>query len=391
MSTIGFSRNIHSFATQATPCLWLLHMQETLSPSPGPRVAVLDALRGLAALYVIAFHVSAMPEPHLAAPAWAAPIISKGGTGVALFFVISAFSLCFTWPRHEASGTPRRSFYISRFFRIAPLFFFLLALMIFKDLFRHPHRYSADEIIWNASLLFGISPEWQSGIVMGSWTIGVEVLFYLAFPIIFIHLKSIGKCLAVLLASYVIAYYSRDALPPAIHHFGPNMGLLYQLPLFVLGCLTFRLWEKLKKHAPVRRQLIGNALALSGICIAMLVWYDKTPTWISTLIGGWHFIGIGYAALLLGLLLAPNCLFTNRGIVFLGGVSYSLYLIHPFIISRLYPIFDLAYRHPPSLAYPLSLLTCLALTIPVAWGAYQAIERPGIRLGRTAINLSKKA
>ncbi|MBO7942610.1 acyltransferase family protein, partial [Streptomyces sp. S9] len=95
-----------------------------------PRLPQLDALRGLSALYVVVYHVMAMPDPHLPVPTWAVPAIAMGGSGVVLFFVMSAFSLCLTWPRHAASGAALRSFYLSRVFRIAPLLLALLAVMV---------------------------------------------------------------------------------------------------------------------------------------------------------------------------------------------------------------------------------------------------------------------
>lgn len=118
-------------------------------PQALPRLPQLDALRGLAALYVVLYHVMAMPDPDLQVPAAALPIVGMGGSGVVLFFVMSAFSLCMTWPRHVASGLPLRSFYLSRLFRIAPLLLVLLAVMVLRDQLRQPARYGASEIGWN--------------------------------------------------------------------------------------------------------------------------------------------------------------------------------------------------------------------------------------------------
>jgi len=87
----------------------------------GKRLVFLDSLRGFAALFVVAFHsylVPAIQKPAL--PTWLSPAVFYGSSGVILFFVISAFSLSLTMPRHEANGG-LTSYYLSRLFRIAPL------------------------------------------------------------------------------------------------------------------------------------------------------------------------------------------------------------------------------------------------------------------------------
>ena len=62
------------------------------------RLDFLDALRGLAAAYVVVYHMILLPDPHLATPEWASKVAHAGGSGVMLFFVISAFSLYYTMP-----------------------------------------------------------------------------------------------------------------------------------------------------------------------------------------------------------------------------------------------------------------------------------------------------
>src|SRR5205085_5138797 len=48
------------------------------------RLEFLDALRGLAAAYVVAYHLLLLPDPHLVAPRWAEGFALSGGTGVTL-------------------------------------------------------------------------------------------------------------------------------------------------------------------------------------------------------------------------------------------------------------------------------------------------------------------
>lgn len=346
-----------------------------------PRLAQLDALRGLAALYVVIYHVMAMPDPDLAVPAALLPIVGMGGSGVALFFVMSAFSLCLTWPRHAASGLPLRSFYLSRLARIAPLVLALLSIMIAKDQFRAVPLRSYEEVAWNYSLLFGLSPQWQPGIVMGSWTIGVEMLFYAVFPLIALCLRGLRPQLALLVSSYLLALWAKTGLPAGLAHFGAHIGLLSQLPVFALGCVLFELWQRLRVLPAPRQTLLGVVLLLAGLAGLGALFYGMLPP-IPLVPDGWYLSALFYGLMVLGLLLASNRLLVNRVTCFLGTISYSLYLVHPFLVSRLYGVFAKFYAAmPDGAAYFACLALSLALTLPASWLTYRFIEKPGIRLG----------
>ena len=97
------------------------------------RLESIDALRGIAATYVVIFHVTRIPVPNLAVPDWLSMIVGGGGTGVTLFFVISAFSLCYTMPARLKEERPTLSFYRHRFFRIAPLFYAMMLATSIRD------------------------------------------------------------------------------------------------------------------------------------------------------------------------------------------------------------------------------------------------------------------
>ncbi|MET4729799.1 peptidoglycan/LPS O-acetylase OafA/YrhL [Lysobacter enzymogenes] len=367
-------------------------MPHPLPAEAAPRLPQLDALRGLAALYVVVYHVMAMPDPHLPVPAWALPAIGMGGSGVVLFFVMSAFSLCLTWPRHAASGAALRSFYLSRVFRIAPLLLVLLAVMVLRDQLREPTRYGAQEIAWNASMLFGLSPQWQAGIVMGSWTIGVEMLFYAVFPLLALYARRLPAQLALLAASYALALWAAHAAPPALAFLGNGYGLLTQMPIFVLGCALFGAWRRLRELAAAPRRALGLGALACGAAGLAAIPYGVLPTgaWAS----GWHLSAVAYGLILLGLLLAGEGaavrVLVNRATCFLGAISYSLYLVHPFVVSRLYSVFARLYAAlPDGVAYAACLVVSLVLAIPAAWLTYRFVEQPGMRWGRRAFERAR--
>ena len=76
------------------------------------------------------------------------------------------------------------AFYIRRFFRIGPLFYFMILAYVVRGHTIYSVSYSPVHVIENALYLFNFVPDRQSGIVWASWTIGVEMIFYLIFPIV---------------------------------------------------------------------------------------------------------------------------------------------------------------------------------------------------------------
>jgi len=172
------------------------------------RLDFLDSLRGLAALYVVVFHMTLVPNPHLEVPHWAQTVVLNGGTAVTLFFVVSAFSLYHTMKAHVDQPGAFRDFYIRRFFRIAPLFYAMLVFTMVRDVIYFGAWHSVWECIKSVAFVFNFFPGSQEGIVWASWTIGVETVFYLVFPILFARFLSfyslMALCFAALLGTVVV-------------------------------------------------------------------------------------------------------------------------------------------------------------------------------------------
>jgi peptidoglycan/LPS O-acetylase OafA/YrhL len=354
-----------------------------MDESMNQRVAPLDALRGLAATYVVVMHVAAMHEPDLTVPTALSPFVYFGGTGVVLFFVMSAFSLHLTWPGHAASGRALTSFWVSRLMRIAPLYLCLLAIMVMRDALRPDPRYPLAEVAATASMLFGLSPEWQHGIVMGGWTIGVEVLFYLLFPLVIACVRNLRGAI-VFTAVALLGWLMLASDPPtAIAHLVGRIGLLTQLPLFALGGLCFHAWRHLASCPEPLKPLVGKVFMGAGLAGLALMAYSP-PAVPGMPDAGWLMSGLAYGLLLVGVLFWSPGWFVNRATRFLGTISYSLYLLHPLVVPRLYAMLARldTQAWPPGAAYLASLVGTLMLAIPLAYLAYRFIERPAIELGR---------
>ena len=163
----------------------------------------LDTLRGVAILGVLAVHtnqaVSSGVHQMDALLGW-------GRFGVQLFFLVSAFTMCYMW--HERAGESERvrKFYIRRVLRIAPMFW--LAIPTYLLLYGtgtsywSPQGISALDIALTATFLHGWWPSSINAIVPGGWSIAVEMMFYLLFPFVILRIARPVAFLAAAVAVY---------------------------------------------------------------------------------------------------------------------------------------------------------------------------------------------
>lgn len=368
-----------------------------IQPSP-PRTAeprrldFLDALRGLAAVYVIAYHLIYIPSPNLAVPAWARLWAVNGGTGVTLFFVISAFSLFYTTPARFKQHLPWVSYAMHRLFRIAPLFYLWIVLTIVRDHFVFHAAHPWWEIAASAGFVFNFIPTHQEGFVWASWTIGVEMLFYVVFPFIYVRVKNvtgaialaIGLMLAWMFIQVVVDYLKFSPAASASMHqwFFPRF-----LPEFSMGAVAYFL---LKDHVPRLSQderiarPLGLLLVLAATYLYVAIMQNVGQVGLPD---NRYAKAVCCLLLVIGLSLRTLKPLVNRLTVFLGKISYSIYLAQPTAILLLEPVYKKIYTASSggmgvSIAFVGSFLLTLAVVIPVATLSYYLIEKPGIKLGK---------
>lgn len=90
-----------------------------------PKLEGANVVRFIAAMMIVMFHVALMPK--LAMPDELKFITNFGGFGVPLFYMLSAFALCYGYSGKLDSADQIRRFYNRRFWRIAPLFYAMMA------------------------------------------------------------------------------------------------------------------------------------------------------------------------------------------------------------------------------------------------------------------------
>lgn len=360
---------------------------------PSPRLEFIDALRGIATLYVLLFHVAPMPKNALEIPKWAYGFVSFGGSGVTLFFLISAFSLCLTWRYSGSIKSALSDFYLKRFFRIAPLFYVLIVITVIRDLLVYDIAHTASEIFLAASFLFNFVWNLQAGLVQASWTIAVEVMFYVIFPLLILRINNWKAALTAFVWSLVAYYCFKSVMTNmagvnetlATTAFG-SLAFFRHFPVFLFGMVIYFAAQsksgKLQAAAPL-------ILAVSVFTLLALAAMNLTPP----LFDDYYLQSVAYGGIILALSAGSNLLMDNRFTRFFGKISYSVYLIHPLVIRALDPVFQYIYALPCGVGvkYSAAVLLSLLATALLSVLAYRFIELPGIQLAKYLIGRRKSA
>lgn len=344
-----------------------------------PRIDGPDILRGISALSVIVVHLignSGLKFPHY--------IEKIGGhftACVTFFFAISAFSIAYSYGDNVFSRDKFHSFYLKRIFRLAPLFYlaFFVEAFIVYILYNHsPDPFAA---FLSFSFLFSLVPTMQDSLVWAGWSLGIEWLFYLIYPLLicFIRTKSIA-----ILAWGIACYVSVQMLKIEAPYTSLYMNILNHMPFFISGILAYLLMPEMEK---IREKLNKNAnlvslLVLVCVGIYLLNYFYSDNNTINLYITyslAWLILisisVVGFPHFL-------NNVFTR----FLGKASYSIYLNHSIVIlflklSGFFNYISVTIESGEA-SFCIAMLTVSAITLIMSYFTYHYVEIPGMALGK---------
>src|SRR5436305_8334910 len=351
------------------------------------RLAGLDGLRGLAALFVVVNHVflrafPGYPVDH--APFWAGPFI-YGRFAVIVFIVLSGFSLALSPARHGWRLDAVSRFAQRRARRILPAYWAALAFSLAVAWLVVPQPGQgvpdAKSVVVNGLLAQNVvrAPSPNASF----WSMAVEAQLYIAFPLMLLMVRRWGAIAMVATVTLVVA--TVGVVGP--HISGVETVVIQSPPdlaaLFAVGVLTAGIvgasearkswpwgWLALAAAAPVVATIWWQG---SVWTLHHLFWIDLAlgPA-IACLLAG---LATGHAAPLLRLLDA-------RPVRTLGLASYSLYLIHGPIVVLVYEKIVAGRVGQGVPAFLVSLALVLPLTIVFARVFASVFETPFLRQRR---------
>ena len=348
------------------------------------RLELLDGLRGLAILLVVWYHAWLVTGQQLSG----INVVAQAGyLGVDLFFFISGFCLFAPHARALVSGgaiPSTRRFFARRVLKIVPSY--LLAIAVFAIVYRARFGSPGDELAHVAGHLLFLHTLWPAafGSLSGPlWTLGVEVQFYLIFPVVAALFRRAPVATYLALVALAETYrLAIDGLGASSDFFAIN-----QLPAYldVFGAGLFAAWlvagGRLGAPAsPLVRRLLP-ALPLAIVAAGVTYFGSLGPDGnevasVHEALNRWRIV-IGPACLALTLALAVGAPSWQRAfgwapLTFLSTISYNLYLWNLEIAVWL--------RETP-LAPAVAFALALGISLLVATCITFAVERP-ILFGR---------
>ena len=307
----------------------------------GRRIAGLDGVRGLAALYVVCNHIflRAFPGyPADTAPFWAAWLI-YGRFAVVVFIVLSGLSLTLAPARHGWRLDGLSQFARRRAWRILPPYWTALvfSLLVAWLIVPPPGQAAPDirSVLVNGALVPNVVTAPAPN--RAFWSIAVEAQLYLLFPLLLLLVRRRGAVAMVAAVTAVVAVIG-IAGPhiPGIDTFvlqsAPDLAALFAVGVLAGGIVI----------ASERRRSwpwAWIALAAAGPVLATIVWQGSVWTldrlyWVDLALG--PAIACLLAALVTGRPAPLLRALDSRPLRGLGLSSYSLYLIHGPIVVVVY-------------------------------------------------------
>lgn len=333
------------------------------------KLNTVEWLRGIAALGICEMHIFCaldfFSKNDTFFQTYIFPISIIGRLGVAIFFVISGFIIPYSMWKRNYSVSHFFSFMRKRLIRLEPPYLLTIVLSILIAFITSSIiANKLYEINWfNLALHIGYLNVFFDNIWVNPvfWTLAIEFQFYIIIGLIFPILNSKSKTYFLLAISLFSAFIClKNPMPQFIFiHFH----------LFILGILCFLRYTRSISSPAFLFQVVLN----SGFL--------------------YYFHGKGYvvAALLTVLLILYNVSIKSQSMLFMGKISYSLYLIHWVIgVELIRNLFVHYFRDSSEFTKIVLAVGIIILCLVLSGLFYRIIEQPSIQWAKKPIKFFSK-
>lgn len=337
----------------------------------------LTSIRGLAALLVVFFHLTQYLDEYEMFKLFR-PVYANGFLAVDFFFVLSGFIIAFKYQARFSRSLSRAdviSFLVKRLARIYPLHLFVLVayvllqfLLYFTGREAWQGQFAVEKFLYKLFLvdLWTLSSEnWQSWNVP-SWTISGEWFAYLVFPLLAFVFCKISLPYRVVTGVFLLAFlvwaydsYTCGSIGSCIG----ELGLLRCFGGFVVGVVVYNLHSLLGKGFPLASRFL--CVLAAGLFVGALS-AGLPNYWVVPLSFSLALLGI------VGFYGSVQRILESRIFVYLGDISYSVYLTHAFIADVMYKAF-LSNGQVPSILF---ISIYILVTLVFSSLTYKFIEVP---------------
>ena len=386
----------------------------THEPQLKPAVSRLDGvdvLRGISILAVVLLHILirfSFADIHLGSdwPRLARRIVfNNGGNGVTVFFAISGFLITLTSMRRFGSLAALRPavFYRIRFARIMPLLLLLLAVLsalhlahvdgfrINEQFFTLP-RALLSALTFHLNWLEASRNAWLPACWTVLWSLSIEEMFYLFFPlacILLLRRGRYGTALWLGLAFVLVALGPPSRTAWAHTDLWQENSYLAGMASIALGCLTAWATNHVLRRGKTPAWAAWTAQTAG---IALLILKEIWPRWPVMKMLGKSGLDDTLLALSACLIIFATTVRAVQGsrltapLRWFGRHSYEVYLSHEFIVIAGVELFAHLYPHgAPRPIVAAFVIGILALTAPLGWALAKFFSEPMNRKLRGAL------
>ncbi|TKC00283.1 acyltransferase family protein [Pedobacter cryophilus] len=356
----------------------------------------LDNLRAFAIIMVLLFHYSGWFQH----PAWFPKVFEFGWIGVDLFFVLSGFlisSQLFVQIKKEGAFS-MREFFIKRFFRIIPVYYFVVAIYFLFSFFSNdfgarqqlPPLWKFLTFTQNFNADFA-----NTGSFSQVWSLCVEEQFYLILPFTLLFFLKVGKLkkaylllIILFLGGFLIRMFcykyiylsaingiANKAIWLSTIYFPTYCrldGLLIGVVIAAFYNYLPSLFLKLSNYA--------NTIIVVGILIVIIAYFPSRYQYnfVNTIFG-FPTICLAFGLLVLGAIMPNSMLYQWKSKLLskIAQLSYSIYLIHMAVFLSMQTIlFEFGIIKNSNLTFLFSLIFCGFFSLIL----HYCIEKPFMKI-----------
>ena len=341
------------------------------------RLLFLDSIRGIAALMVVVAHTIEMSVEYSVNAYFLGELynsIDIGRLGVVIFFLLSGFVIPMSLKKRN--GREIVNFGIKRFFRLYPVYWFSILFAVFIGVGVGIEIIDAKQVLMNFTMIHKFLG--YESVISAYWTLHLELVFYFLCAFVFklgVHdINRYGYVFAmffmiVAIALGMLRYYYGIKIPVV-------MGL--GLSCMFIGAYFSYLLSINDSHKYFKIfMLIGLFLLL--LYVTHIYYYKD----------GWVRWYLCYVfAFLIFFLMVTLYKVKNKFFVFLGDVSYSMYLLHSVVIGFVFLYFSKYFDKDSAFVFLITMV--MIFSVVISYMAYKFVEVPFQNIGGKVIKVLEK-
>ena len=385
-------------------------------PDTRSHIAALDGLRFIAAACVLiahGYHYLILLQDNTKISSYNAPILALSTVGMTLFFSLSGFVIHYNYASSVSLPGGKRAFAVARFARLYPLFLLVFSVDTLRLLH---HADGKTDLLGPLPLFLTFTDSWwfwafgdrvadqaYSNASTVMWSLSTEAFFYVIYPVVAPLLRRLTGS-RLLLAGAAVALIGMVLTTQVIGHragliewaqvYTGNPAAAAQFPAWIFfNSPWLRVFEFLLGAIAAQYVMSGGAdsrrmrVACRAALILLASAYIYTNINLMPISGGiTTCLGFTFAIVIAASATSatgPLRLLSSRWMVRGGQASYSLYLLHYWVMH------DIGHKladHLPTAVRFLLFLVLMVVAVAVSQVSYRFFERPATRFTRKLLS-----